>query len=86
MLLSFNLWIADTFTRDALWPWVFVAVPLWAVAIYVRLYNPVKSVPMDVMVLRKKYLSLQPPIHKSQEKLLPICEMYVYPVRGIRAE
>lgn len=24
-------------------------------------------------------------MHKSTEKVLPICEMYVYPVRGVRA-
>jgi len=42
-------------------------------------------VPLDVLALRKKYKSLSPPIASNEEKLIPIAEMYVYPVRGIRA-
>ena len=32
-----------------------------------------------------KYLSLSPPIKSKDEKNVPIAEMYIYPVRGIRA-
>ena len=36
--------------------------------------------------LKKLYESVKNPITKWDEKRIPICEMYVYPVRGIRAK
>ena len=84
-LMQKNQWILETFTYDDPWPWIYLCVPLWSLAIYLRLYHAPKRVPMDVMALRSKYLSLQQPIPRSQEKLIPIAEMYIYPVRGVRA-
>lgn len=77
-------WVENTFTSDAFWPWLFIGIPIWAIGIYLRM-NYSNSLSLDVILLRNKYVSLSPPIDKIKEKLLPICEMYVYPVRGIRA-
>jgi len=60
-------------------------VPLWTIAIYIRCFRRKKTISLDVVALRNKYLSLQPPIPRSKEKLIPIREMYIYPVRGVRA-
>ena len=52
---------------------------------YRKYYQKPNPIPLDVLALRKKYLSLQPPIKRSSEMMVPITEMYVYPIRGIRA-
>ena len=39
-----------------------------------------------VTKLNKLYKSVQEPVTKWEEKAVPICEMWVYPVRGIRAD
>ena len=35
--------------------------------------------------LKEYYLSVKTPIKAEDEKHVAICEMYIYPVRGIRA-
>ena len=78
-------WINNTFTEDAILPWMCIALPLWGYYFYLRFYNPVPKVPLDILALRNKYLSLSPPITSNEEIMIPIQEMYVYPVRGVRA-
>ena len=77
---AFLDWFGATFTMNAFWPWFFVGLPAWMYWYHLRI--SMKKVPWDVTVLRKKYLSLQPPIAIGDERTIPIAEMYVYPIRG----
>ena len=75
----------DYFNSMSTTSWLLMASVLWGIYIYLALYWKKNPVPMDVRELRRKYKSLQPVIASGDEKVIPIAEMYVYPVRGIRA-
>ena len=78
--------MVDMMTFEDQMTWLYIGVPLWALAIFLHFFwRGGKNLPLDVIYLRKKYLSLQPVISANMEKIIPIGEMYVYPVRGIRA-
>ena len=47
------------------WQAYLVIALLWVIAIYIKLYHNTKQAPLDVIALRKKYLSLQPPIERK---------------------
>ena len=79
------IWIQNTFTLDRELPWVCLAVPLWGFYFYKKYWQSPVEIPLDVLALRKKYLSLSPPMPRSKEFMVPMCEMYIYPVRGVRA-
>ena len=60
-------------------------MPLWIYIIYKKCLKTYGEEDNSFLVLREKYLSLQAPIHQSKEFNVAMAEMYVYPVRGIRA-
>ena len=64
-LRGINESILDFFQWDNPWAWIYVGIPLWSAVFYLYcIDNRKKPLPLDVIFLRKKYLSLSPPIRR----------------------
>ena len=70
------------------WVFAFFQIVLFTAGAYLKWFRPLPKKNEDIifiLALRKRYKSAKKPIHSSDEKLIPISEMYVYPIRGMRA-
>ena len=80
--------ILQSFDEDAFWPiMVFFGLPVWLICIWYKL-NMMKQAGIkdEVRFMKQKYKSLTPLLPKSKEVKVPIKEMWVFPIRGVRAK
>ena len=89
------LWLQDNVFRsigedDFLPVIILIGIPIWTICIMIKLYRTMwvnESVNIDKgTTIKQKYKSLRPPIHSSKEIKVPMIEMWIYPIRGVRAK
>ena len=71
-------------------PWIFAILQIGLICgyVYFKYFVPKPKTDEDrifVGSVRKRYKSVKESLNASEEKRVPISEMYVYPIRGIRA-